>query len=147
MKVLIGLAVLCLGSAASASEPAQEAAPPTLNLSCTGRGVYVVTNLERDENGRCKDDKRGETEGRARVKVTGGSVAVRLPGTMPGGDTWRDLTNVQIDADRISGKFRFGFFPASVRIDRRTGDIDITGGARFDGNCEKAPDENAPPKF
>lgn len=147
MRVPIGLAVLCLAPAASAAEPGQDASPPTLNLSCAGRGVYVVTNLERDENGRFKDDKRVETEGRARVKVTGAAVAVRLPGTMPGGDTWRDLTNVQIDADRISGKFRLGFFPASVRIDRRTGDIDITGGARFDGTCEKAPDENAPPKF
>jgi hypothetical protein len=147
MRVLIGLAALSVGSAASAAEPAQEPAPSTFNLTCAGRGVYVVPNLERDENGRYKDDKRVETEGRARVKVTGAAVAVRLPGTMPGGDTWRELTNVQIDADRISGKFRLGFFPASVRIDRRTGDIDITGGARFDGNCEKAPDENAAPKF
>lgn len=128
------------------SASAQEA-PTTLNLTCSGRGVYTVPNLDRDEMGKFKDDERFETEGRTRVRVTGNTVSVRLPSTMPGGQAWREMTDVRIDEDQISGKLRLSLFPTRVRIDRRTGDIDISGTVSFDGICEKAPDETGAPKF
>lgn len=127
---------------------AQDAAPAAFNLSCPGRGAFVIPNLEKDEQGHYKSDKRVQTEGRTRVRVNGEAVSVRLPSTMPGGDTWLNASKVEIDGDHISGQVRTGLVGvAKFRIDRRTGDIDVAGSVRFDGTCEKAPDESAPAKF
>lgn len=142
--------VLLVSLAAVAAWPAQ-AQPEVatvLNLTCSGQGAFTIANFEKDDQGRYKDDKRVQVEGRVRVRVSGEQVSIRMPATMPGGDAWRTASSVQIDADQIRGRFQAGLLStAAFNINRRSGDIDIKGPVRFDGTCEKAPDESAPAKF
>lgn len=126
------------------SAAAQAPAPSNLVLSCQGRATFRIPNLDWDkEKQQYGDDKRVDTAGRVGLKIQDGAVKVRLPSGVPGGGSWRDANHVEISAEAISGRV----LSARFSVDRRTGDIEMSGGLAFSGNCEKAPDETAPTKL
>lgn len=52
-------------------------------------------------------------------------------------DGWWDLTDLDVSADQISGRYRLsGFNSPKLSIDRRSGLIEITGLSQFSGKCD-----------
>ena len=52
-------------------------------------------------------------------------------------DGWWELTDVSVSDEAISARFRLNFAnKPAVRIDRLSGDIEVTGFAKFRGECQ-----------
>jgi hypothetical protein len=142
--VVAAIAVVATSPALAATEGSST----PISLSCDGHGAFLIPNLDKDEDGQFKSAKRGEAQGRVRLRISEDAIQLRLPATMPGGDAWKTAEGVTITPERFSGKVRLGLI-SSIHfvVDRHTGDIDVTGSVQFGGSCEKAPDEGAPAKF
>jgi hypothetical protein len=142
-------AVIILGVFAASTGQAQPSTPTQLlNLACNGQAAYTDANFERDKDGHYKDDTEVQASGRIRLRVDGASVRVKLPSTLPGGDAWRDADEVVVNADQISGRVKINLLSRSrFVVNRHSGDIELKGALRFNGVCEKAPDDSAPAKF
>jgi len=83
---------------------------------------------------------------RVTVRVGDGTVEARLPASMSpalsgrGSDGWRQLTDVRITSEEITGRFSYNWLNRpTVRIDRLTGDIEIDamGQTGFRGTCAR----------
>lgn len=131
-----------------------QAQPLSLNLTCNGSGVVVVQ--ERDNNGTIgdvTDDKttteQSEVSGRVKLRFSRTEAAMKLSATMGGDpDEWVPLSNLTVDDNRISAERRRLIWRTRVVIDRRTGEVEISGpGLAFSGTCEKLPDESEARKF
>ena len=60
-----------------------------------------------------------------------------------GTDDWFKMTNLKMEADRISADVRTSFIRIkTLDIDRRTGNIRIEGGDSFYGRCDRRPTTN-----
>ncbi|WP_370034481.1 hypothetical protein [Qipengyuania mesophila] len=76
----------------------------------------------------------------AQFEMRGGSARLNLPqpptcSICKGEKGWRDVRELSVDPDRITGKIRYGMFSATeFEIDRRTGIMTSRNG--FTGVCE-----------
>ena len=151
MPTELAAMVMALAASSAGAEDAPAASVPTpsgLNLTCDGRATFTVANLDLDENGHFKDDKRIDTAGRVALKVQDGAVRLRLPPGVPGGGNWTAADQVAITPEKIEGRLKGSLlFRVMFSVDRRTGDIQMTGSVRYSGNREKAPDDGAATKF
>lgn len=146
MKTRLSLAAaIAILAGAAHAQPVQTPAPAAnFVLSCKGRATFTIPNLDWDKAKQSYgDDRRVDTAGQIGLKVQDGQVKVRFPSGVPGGGQWRDANRVEITPGSISGRIAGSRFA----VDRRTGDIEVSGALAFSGACEKAPDESAPTKF
>lgn len=157
MRVLIGLAVLCLGPTAAAATPLP--APEELHgltLACDGSASWTQTVT--DDNGTIgnfQDDNETKHQrsaaGRVHVSFTPEGGSFRLPprfATFRAGGPF-SFSQVELSGDIIIGKVR-GMLgqDRAVRIDRRTGEILVEfAGATFNGVCQKVTDTPGERKF
>ncbi|MDO9356165.1 MAG: hypothetical protein Q7T55_20875, partial [Solirubrobacteraceae bacterium] len=72
---------------------------------------------------------------RGRIHLTGKLVAPLHSGDV---DHWWELTDLRVDRDRITGRYRMnGLNSPQVEIDRRSGRIQIDGIEHFRGSCDQ----------
>lgn len=90
------------------------------------------------------------------MRIDGASTSgkVKLPAALippisRGKDGWWDFTSLSVSDETIRGQISLNVLNhPSVVIDRHTGDIDVKGlGMRFNGSCERAPEEAESRKF
>lgn len=145
----IGAAAMAMAATPAWAQPE----PLNLQLVCQGSGVLIVT--ESNDNGTIDvtDDedtlKRSNVSGRIRLRFSPEEAAVKFPATMGGSpDKWEKLTRVKYDEEKITAEQRVLIWANKFVVDRRIGEIEISG-PRFgySGTCEKAPDEAQPKKF
>lgn len=135
-----------------------------LNLVCQGTALHVETSVSTASaydnhgnyaSGDATNFRNARSEERFRVQLDGsGTGRVRPPVTLNppisrGKGGWWDLEQLTVTDNEIRGRYSLNMLNhPSVVIDRKTGDISVKGmGLRFDGTCEKAPDEPEGRKF
>lgn len=138
--------------------PSMAAAQETLELVCRGNAVSLettqtygsATDSDGDSvSGSSTSYRRARSTEQFRIRLDGaGGGKVKMPPALVppisrGKDGWWDFTKLDVTDDQIRGEFSMNWVnKPKVRIDRRTGDIDVKGyGFNFSGSCEKA--ENA----
>jgi len=133
-----------------------------LELHCTGDGVVnesentTAYSRDSDKNRQVttvQSHSKRPFNGVVNVKLTLGAAKIRVPAAMhpkvsSGKDGWLDIDDLKMNEDEISGSFKFNFANRpKFRVDRRTGEISVSGvGAEFNGQCEKI-DADSKPKF
>lgn len=156
VSVLIGAAAIFAGSAHA--EPADH-----LTLYCAGVGsktvahsaVATVYGRNGPVFGNAESYDSASSPERVTVVIEGASGKVHLPpwlvpGIHGGSDGWFKLTSVDMQPDEIHASFGINFINhPHFTIDRHSGEINMSGFAHlsFEGNCERGPDADAPPKF
>lgn len=135
-------------------------------LSCVGMSdtpasSTVATNVYRDGQSASANSTiygRERLTDRMTVEIANGIVRTKGPDSLEpaiagrGDDGWRTLTNVTMTDEEIRGKLSYSWvMKPTVRIDRMSGEIDITnrslvaGMWSFKGQCERQ--ERASPLF
>jgi hypothetical protein len=136
----------------------------SLTLICYGEGRKpAVTNSYGYE----WNERRHRYESRNRIESTtddfDSDIQVEIRGTQgkihltgkliapinSGGDNgWWKLDNLQVEPDRITGKYRMnGLNKPRVNIDRRSGRIAIDGIEKFRGDCNSGDWSNSRTRF
>lgn len=140
--------------AAGATVANAQPEPHTLKLSCggsvvaksvtsVGGGVFVPGGPVPTSDTIVTESQRAA---RIQLELNGSSGRIHLTGPMVpmlnrGGENgWWPMYDVVVSDSQITGRFRLNFLDKpSVRIDRFTGDIEVTervSGRRFNGTCE-----------
>lgn len=146
MRTILAAAIVAAASPAYAVD---------LSLACDGRasvsGAETASAQTTDSNGYTSTSTVNvpttySAAERLRVEFKGDTGRILIPrmilpalrtGGM--GDGWWELREVEIGESTISSRFVLNFLnKPKVKIDRTTGDIDISGmGIAFRGVCEK----------
>jgi hypothetical protein len=149
---VIALSVLFLIGAAHAEESAHGL---DLLLRCDGIGTRIDTQtatMSASNSAGQTATANSTTYSKERfndrllldLKMDGGRI--RMPKSMVppinsgGSDGWWSLTDLQVSEDAILARFKMNFLNKPVvRIDRSTGDIEVSGfaGLNFRGSCER----------
>jgi hypothetical protein len=133
-----------MASGAAAQAPATDSSE-TLHLECPGEAIRTSTITDADDNDVSIDQKFSAS---VEVEISGGAGRVRLPGKLvpllsSSSDNWFDLSDLKIEPDRITARFRVSFISRpSLEIDRRSGNIRIEGHSHFYGRCDRAATTN-----
>jgi hypothetical protein len=137
--------MLAAASPLQASEPLNE-----LSLVCDGTfrgdfkdqgiGAIVVDSDGNSASARGTTSKYREIPTRALFELKGSVARLNLPqpptcAICVGEKGWREVKDLEVGSDRISGRIKYGLFSATeFEIDRRTGLMTSRNG--FSGNCE-----------
>ncbi|MFN3837406.1 MAG: hypothetical protein ACK4MI_06785 [Brevundimonas sp.] len=159
MRVSLVLSLACaLGALASTASAQSDGA---IDLVCTGQGQRMenrsTETLEWDRDQRRYHTQTGtETSQRdysaaVTIQIDGDQGRIRLPETMlpdlhSGGDSqhWWTLRDISVGPNEIRAHYRLNFANSpDIMIDRRTGDLTISGLASdFTGSCQRVdPDQ------
>lgn len=159
MKAVVlvaGLVAVTFPAAALAEE---------FHLSCSGiasrvRTTTTFANASADftnssAHGTATTYSRAESADRLLIEVDDKGPRIRVPPTLlpplrgGGKDGWWELTDVNVTDEEIAAKFALNpINQPRVRVDRRTGDIQISGfGSGFRGTCERFEVDPAARKF
>lgn len=125
------------------------------HLSCSGTSNALATSTTFGSahedfgpgsvSGQATTYSRRETSDRLLLEIDDSGARIRLPASLVppvhngGKDGWWPLTEVAVTETEVTGKFAVNLVNRGrVRIDRRTGDINIGQlGSGFRGQCEK----------
>ena len=145
-----------LGLACSAIVIAGATQAETLKLQCAGtssRTVADVSTLRAGDNyghtatGDVTSYRRNHEDVSVGFELADGAARIRLPSDMlppiSGGGVqgWWNVTDLQVTDDEILGSYALNFIShPRIRIDRRTGVIDIEGRRAFHGDCQNVKD-------
>lgn len=161
MRILVFAATAALAAPVAFAQPAPAPADLTLHLVCQGdlivaeQDTTMVNDGSRRSSGLVTTQHMGRTAARVELDVKGGAVRIHpASGMLPffarkSPDGWYDMTEVVIDPDKIAGRYSLGALSKpTVKVDRRTGDIEVRGLAGdFDGYCEKSDTPVGAQKF
>lgn len=156
VALLAGLAAVTLPVAALAEE---------FHLACNGitSGVSQATTFSNasvdfggpSASGTATTYRRSEAADRLLIEADDAGARIKVPPTMMpviaggGKDGWWPIKNWTVTDTELAGKFTIN--PVNqprVRVDRRTGDIQISGfGGGFRGTCERFEADPAARKF
>jgi hypothetical protein len=150
---------------AAAQPPQDPDAPLRIRLACSGLQTVTETestsvNVTKDydvansASGTARTTRTNRVPRRIQVEIAGDQARVRLPREMRPlisgrtDDGWVTWTELKVDEEKITGRYSLNFLnKPGVRIDRRTGEIEMGGLAPFSGNCERLPDAPEARKF
>jgi hypothetical protein len=152
------------GTAAAAAAAPAPAPGPALQLLCYGQGTKSTMENKsglqwNNETKKYETTSRLETgkesySAQLAIEINGNRGRIQLPKPLippihSGGiDGWWELTNLTIDSQSISGRFKVNLLNSPVvRIDRRIGRIQISGMEDFSGTCENAAEVRDHPRF
>ncbi len=167
VRVRYRLQTIAAMTVAASAAHAQPEAPSSLELHLVCVGQRTQTEQEQtslvindgwggNASGSAVTDRVVRVPGRIDVSVVGNAVKVnpmsilkRTPRWAVPEDGWYELTDVIIDQEQIAGRIRLTpLQKPSVRIDRRTGQIRMSGlDMRYDGSCERSIESMSTQKF
>jgi hypothetical protein len=157
------LAFAACGALASLLHAADE--PFKLNLAFNGNGSVAAnqSHVENRYNFKTKkyessfvtDSGRKSFYGSGYIEIVGGNARVKLPSPMVpllsggGNGGWFTVSDLWVNDDEITGVIRLNALnKPKFRIDRRSGQISITGGfSDFTGQCDAVRADGPQRKF
>jgi len=150
--------------AVALSAPGVALAEP-LELSCRGVARFSETTQAQSTSWNGWDAPRNTTTTMTgtdsanailRIRINAeGAGEIRVPSELTpllrsgSKDGWRPFNELTLSDNEIRGRFTLNpLNKPRVLVDRRTGDIELTGwGGGFTGNCERVPDGAEARKF
>lgn len=161
-RLCVVAALAAAGLFSSALRAADE--PLKLNLSFNGGGSVLAnqTHFENRYNFKTKklesgvvtDTGRKQFNGSGYVEIIGSNARIKLPSPMlpllsGGNDGWFIISDLWINDNEITGTIRINALnKPKLRIDRRSGQISISGGfSDFSGQCDVVRNDGPSRKF